>query len=358
MRRVPLFAAGLLLLVAAGVFGQQLDMTVATVKLTKPQPVLLSSLNREISTYQRALAQQGRAMTDDDRTAILFQMIDVVLFRQAAERDHVAVSDAQMSAVLERARQTLSAQQGRALTLEDLKAFVIATGQTWDYWLQSQRDQVLVQLYVTQTRAKELQSIPAPTASDIDFYYQTNIPQFALGEMVEYKEIFVSLQGKDAAGQKEARARIDALLGRINGGESFEDVALTASEDAATRANGGYAGFLRLDQPQAKALGKDFLEGVLRLKEGQVSGVLQTPAGYYLLKVVRIIPARLYALDDKLPPFYQQTVTDSIRVFLANQNQQQVLSAVIQSTAADLRKEAAITIDPKSLGFRLTRALS
>jgi peptidyl-prolyl cis-trans isomerase SurA len=341
-----------------GATAQQLDATVATVKLTKPQPILLSNFSREVSGYQKALAQQGRALTDDDRTAILFQMIDVILFRQAAERDHVTVSDAQMNALLERTRQTVSVQQGRDLTMDDLKAFVVATGQTWDYWLQSQRDQVLVQLFVSQTRSKELQNIPAPSAADVDYYYQTNTAQFALGELVEFKHIFVSLQGKDASGQKDAKARIDGLLQRISEGESFEDVASVASEDGATKANGGYAGFLQLDQPQAKALGKEFIQGLLQLKEGQISRVLRSAAGYHIVKVVRIIPARLYALGDKLPPYYQQTVMDSVRALLVNQNQQQALASAIQATAADLRRQAAVTINEQNLGFKLTRTLT
>ncbi len=159
MLRKPVLLMALAMLGPSVLGAQQLDATVATVTLTKTQAVTLSALKAQLAAAERIFASQGRAMSDTDRTAILNDMIDMILFQQAAERDHVQVSDAQVNGVLEQNRQTYEAQLGRAVTLDDLKAQVVAGGQTWGAWLGTLRDRLLPQLYVMQLRSKDIQAV-------------------------------------------------------------------------------------------------------------------------------------------------------------------------------------------------------
>jgi len=343
--------AAFLFLGAALANAQQLDSTVATVRLVKTQAITLSGFNREVALYAGTLLPQGRALSDRDRNSILNRMIDILLFKQAAERDRVTVSDAQISAYIAQTLQSLSAQWGRTITLDDLKAQVAARGQAWETWLQSQKDQLLPQAYVRQVKSRELQDIPLPSESDVRYYYETNIQQFVIGKTIEFKHIFSAVDIKRESSQQEAMSRMEGIAQRLDGGESFEELATAESEDRETAARGGYAGFLRMDQTQAKSLGKEFTRAVLDLKEGQVSAVIRSSAGYHIVKVVRIIPARLYGLDEKTAPYYTQTVAEAIRVALLSTNQQQAITEAIERARKELRKAADIRIEEKSLGF-------
>ena len=353
MRRL-LVALGSLVLVSQ-LPAQQLDTTVATVKLTKTQPITASALKVGLANAQKQLASVGRAMTDTDRTTVLNNLIDLALIKQAAERDHVQVTDTQVNALVEQQRQSLSKQLGRNVTMDELKAEVAAEGQTWDGWLASLRDSILPQTYAAQVRPNDLKSVPAPTEDDIHWFYESNPTQFVIGRTIEFEHIFVDTQGKDQAGAQDALGRIKALADKIAKGASFEEVATASSEDKTTKDKGGYAGFLRLDQPQAKALGKDFVEGILALKEGQVSGVLRSAFGYHIVKVLRIIPAKLYGLDEKVAPAFQETARATIAAGLDAINRQAALNAAIQAVSQDLRKTAEININEKNLGFTLVK---
>ncbi len=173
--------------------------------------------------------------------------------------------------------------------------------------------------------------------------------------MIEFKHLFVDTRGKDAEALRGARAKMDALADRISKGESFESIAASSSEDKDTKDRGGYSGFLRVDQAPAKALGKELVTGMLALTEGQISGALRSSMGYHIVKVVRILPAKLYGLDEKTPPYYQQTPAEQISAYLAGVNQQQAINAAIQATARELRKGATIRIEEKNLGFTLVK---
>jgi parvulin-like peptidyl-prolyl isomerase len=343
------------LVVACPLPAQLLDATVATVKLTKTQPITASALKTGIATAQKQLAALGRTITDADRTTVLNNMIDLALLKQAAERDHVQVSDAQVTAMVEQQRQNLSKQVGRVLTVDDLKTEVAAEGQTWDAWLANLRDSLLPQDYIAQVHPDDLKSVAPASVDDIRWFYESNPAQFVIARMIEIEHIFVDTQGKDAAGSQDALAKIKVLADRIAKGETFEDVAVASSEDKTTKDKGGYVGFLRLDQAQAKSLGKEFIVGILPLKEGQVSGVLHSAFGYHIVKVLRIIPAKLYALDEKVAPAFQETARDTIANGLDGVNRQQAITTAIQGVLRDLRKTAEIKINESSLGFTLVK---
>jgi parvulin-like peptidyl-prolyl isomerase len=343
------------LVLASRLPAQQLDATIATVRLTKTQPITASALKTVLANAQKQVAVLGRSLTDADRTALFNNLIDVALFKQAAERDHVQVTDAQLSAMVEQQRQNISKQLGRLITLDELKAEVAAEGQAWDVWLANLRDSMLPQIYTTQMRPNDLKSVPAPTADDIRWYYESNPTQFVIARTIEFEHIFVDTQGKDAAGTQDALARIKALADTIAKGATFEDVATASSEDKTTKDKGGYAGFLRLDQAQAKALGKDFVVGMLPLKEGQVSGILRSTFGYHIVKIIRIMPAKLYGLDEKVAPSFQDTARDTITAGLDGLNRQAALNAAIQAVSQDLLKSADIKINEKNLGFTLVK---
>jgi peptidyl-prolyl cis-trans isomerase SurA len=102
----------------------------------------------------------------------------------------------------------------------------------------------------------------------------------AYGE-VEIAHILVRKQraGGDA-GASGAENRIAAARSALESGTPFEEVAATHSEDNDTKQRGGYIGFFGINR-----YNRVFEEAAFGLeRDGQVSGIVESPAGYHILK--------------------------------------------------------------------------
>lgn len=104
----------------------------------------------------------------------------------------------------------------------------------------------------------------------------------------------------DTAG---ALARITALQDSMKNGMSFEAVAAQYSEDQGTAGRGGDLGWF-----ERKRFVPSFDEAAFNLKVGQVSGIVQTPFGFHLVRCDSTRPVPPYAdIRDELKKQYQQT---------------------------------------------------
>lgn len=95
------------------------------------------------------------------------------------------------------------------------------------------------------------------------------------------RHILLMTQGKDEAGKKEARAKIEALLQRAKAGEDFATLAKENTEDPGSKENGGlYENF-----PRGHMV-KPFEDAAFTVPVGQLSDVIETQYGYHILQVV------------------------------------------------------------------------
>ena len=94
-----------------------------------------------------------------------------------------------------------------------------------------------------------------------------------------------------AAGDGEAKARIDALRARIAGGADFQAVARESSDDTVSREEGGDLGWFTQDE-----FGPEFGGQVAALEDGQVSAPFRTQAGWH---IVQRVGSRQAGVDDE-----------------------------------------------------------
>lgn len=121
----------------------------------------------------------------------------------------------------------------------------------------------------------------AITDEEAQKYYDENTAEFAEPESVRARHILFRVSSAATDDEKKAiRARAEAALARINGGEDFAAVATELSEDQSNAPQGGDLGFF----PRGRMV-PEFEEAAFALDAGKVSGIVETDFGLHLIKV-------------------------------------------------------------------------
>ncbi len=97
--------------------------------------------------------------------------------------------------------------------------------------------------------------------------------------VTEYQARHIMVRINEVVTSEEARARIDALLTRLQAGEDFATLARAESEDPATRNQGGDMGWFPV-----YAWGQATGEVLLTLNDGQLSEPFASEAGWHILQ--------------------------------------------------------------------------
>ena len=82
--------------------------------------------------------------------------------------------------------------------------------------------------------------------------------------------------------QRTARSEADSLLGEIQGGSNFEELAQLHSDDIGSAELGGDLGWFRRGM-----MVTEFDEAAFSMRDGQVSDIVQTEFGYHIIKIER-----------------------------------------------------------------------
>ena len=125
---------------------------------------------------------------------------------------------------------------------------------------------------------------------------------------------------------EEAKEKISSILKKIKASEDFAQLAKRFSEDEASRNEGGRLGDLHPDSTIP-----EIGEEMVRLHEGETSGIIQSQFGYHILKLDEIIPSQLI-------PF-AETKTDIMNLLLKMKTRE-----LFETYVEDLGEKANIQI--------------
>ncbi len=139
-------------------------------------------------------------------------------------------------------------------------------------------DDFLAQEYLTRVI---LADIKVPE-EELKNYFKEHEKEFLITETVKARHIFVQLPTKATeAEQGTARKKAEEILARLKKGDDFAKVALEASDDADTAKKGGELGLLA----PGKTNSEEFEKAAFALKSGEISGIVQSPFGFHIIKV-------------------------------------------------------------------------
>jgi len=170
---------------------------------------------------------------------------------------------------------------------QTLNKQLVLRGQTKSQWEQQQIEQATIPIVL----ARELNV--TVTDAEAKEYYTNHPADFEQPETVRLDDILLltvdpATRAPLSEEQQQAkRKKLEDLLKRVRGGESFTNLAAQYSEDFASKDNNGELPPLSRDQ-----LGPELAAAAFSLTNNQVSDVIEVPSGYCIIKLVEKIPAK------------------------------------------------------------------
>ncbi len=127
------------------------------------------------------------------------------------------------------------------------------------------------------------------TEEELKRFYEENKTSWTLPEERNASHILIKVAADASEEEVEAaRKKAVELLDRIRKGESFEELAKKASDDAGSRENGGNLGWF------AKGfMVPGFDEKVFEMEKGELAGPVRTTFGWHIIHLNDIRPARV-----------------------------------------------------------------
>ena len=133
---------------------------------------------------------------------------------------------------------------------------------------------------------------PEISEEDIEAAYQQEIADLETGEQRQVSHIL--LEYDSSADKEKAAQQLRDIKTRIDGGESFAELAAEYSDDIGSSNQGGSLGALLEDAyPQA------FVEAARQLGEGEVSDIIETDAGLHLVRLDQILKTDVPDLEER-----------------------------------------------------------
>ena len=124
----------------------------------------------------------------------------------------------------------------------------------------------------------------------------------------------------------DAKSKTEEVLRKIKDGGDFTQLAREFSEDEASKLNGGLLGDLHPDSTLPEIAAE-----IVKLNEGNTSGIIQSSFGYHILKLDEIVPSTLI-------PF-EEAESDILNVLMKRETQK-----LFKQYLIDLEKTAKIEI--------------
>ncbi|MGE5646829.1 MAG: peptidylprolyl isomerase [Acidobacteriota bacterium] len=219
---------------------------------------------------QKLPADRMRALLKQTETDMLRDKIDQILLVQKAKDLDINV-DSEVS------KRLAEIQVDQKISDQDkFQQFVREqTGMPFEDFKQQMKDQFLTREVI---RREVGGRITISKAEQLK-YYEEHKNDFVREEQVVLREILISTEGKDAAGQAAAEKKAKDLVARARKGENFGNLAHDNSDAETGRNYGELAPFKR------GMLKKEIEDIVFAQKKGYVTDPIKASNGFLILKV-------------------------------------------------------------------------
>ena len=239
--------------------------------------VTASELNERVASALRELRRQGTPPPEP--AALEKQMLERLILEKAqlqlARNTGLKVDEVQIDRAIERIAES------NKLTLLAFRKALEADGISFERF----REDLRLQIVLTRLREREVEDKIQVGDSEIDLYLAEagDADSKAGSPSAEYNLAHILVRLPDQAAPErieQARARAEKVVAEARSGADFAKLAASYS-DGGDALQGGAMGWRQQDR-----LPEIFATALKELRPGEVSGVLRSPAGFHVLKVL------------------------------------------------------------------------
>ena len=249
----------------------EVDRIIAVVN---DEAITAYELRARLATVERQLRDQKVQLPPREvlEKQLLERMITDRVQLQYAKETGLRVSDLDLDAAMRRIA------EGNKVSLQDFRAALEKDGIAWAKF----REEIREEIVLSRLREREVQSRVVVTDGEIDNYL-ANLVAGGGSANIEVRTAHIILRVPEQATPDQLMrigARARAALDQIRRGDDFAKVAASYS-DAPDGLSGGLMGARPLDRLPAL-----YADAVKKLKPGEVSDILRSPAGFHIVKLI------------------------------------------------------------------------
>ncbi|HUQ26849.1 MAG TPA: peptidylprolyl isomerase [Burkholderiales bacterium] len=271
-----------LLLASAGAAAQRASLVDRIVAIVNKEVITASELADAIASAERELRRRGTA--PPERSVLERQMLERLILDKAqtqmARDTGIRVDELQ----LDRAVQRIA--EGNKMSLAEFRTALERDGLAFDAFRQDVREQIIL----TRLREREVDDKIQVSDSEIDLFLEAM--KAAPGERTEYNLAHILVRVPEQASPEQveaARRRAEQAIADARAGGDFAQIAATYS-NAPEALQGGSLGWRAHDR-----LPELFADALERLRPGETTPALRSPAGFHILK---LLDRRVAGLSD------------------------------------------------------------
>jgi len=271
----------------------------------------IDPLRQEMETDDRL---EKRERTETLYRQVLERLIEEKLIDQEVKKSGVKIPSKEIDAALEEIKRR------NAATQEDFEKALTIEGLT----LETYKKQIEKGLQRQKLISWSVKVESKPGEKELREFYEKNLGRYRTNETYRAGHILFTIP-KGAVPDEigDIRKKAQNVLEKIKGGADFEEMALLYSQDASAK-NRGDLGYFKKGE-----LFPAFEKEALRLKVGQVSGLLRTEFGFHIIKLLDrkgMEPLPFEEVKDKVKAdYYEAEIEKAFRQFLSTLKEKSVI---------------------------------
>ncbi len=288
----------------------------------KPVPAQLPEIIARVNgsaidrgEFERAVktveGQAGGPVPPDRRDAIYRQLLDQLVALKLLSQESVALKITVPDADVDSRVADIKKQ------FPDEQAFTAALAQR-QMTPEKLKNEIRQQLQAMKVVDTQIGPTVTVTDAEVNDFYTKNPDKFQEPEAVHVAHILIRApENAEAAAKQKAKAEAASVLAQLRKGGDFAALAKQHSQDPGSAASGGDLGFV----PKGQTV-PPFEQAAFALtKPGQLSGVVESPFGFHIIKMIAHRDGRTVPLQEVKPQVGQ---------FLRQQKMQEKTAAYVE----------------------------
>lgn len=305
---------GLLLLLAGFLAGNRIahaQMVDGIVAVVGDEPVLKSDVDNQVMlyAYQNQLSPTTQGLWDQVFQAVINQKILLT----KAKLDSIDVNADEIDNLVDQRIEYLKSR------LRTDEAVIATFGKSLSLLKVDLRDEIKAQRMVEELQRKKFSGMTISNEEVRKFYetYQDSLPTIP----AEIEVAHIVIRPKiDSLSKNSSLEKIKRIEAELKNGADFSELAMRYSEDPGSAKEGGDLGFVRRGE-----FVRRFEEAAFALKEGAISGIVETEFGYHIIKLLEKRGEAIHT-QHILIRFDKEKLNDQAAIDKLNEIRQEIIS--------------------------------